>query len=65
MASDPINPIPHPARNWRLLALIALCVVAYLPGIAGGFLFDDFSNIVNNAALQNAAHGKPDWLAIA
>ena len=65
MASDPINPIPHPVRNWRLLALIALCVVAYLPGIAGGFLFDDFSNIVNNAALQNAAHGKPDWLAIA
>lgn len=29
-------------------ALIAISVLAYLPGLSGGFLFDDFPNIVTN-----------------
>src|SRR5690606_17281497 len=35
------------ARGW--LGLIATVVtLAYLPGLSGGFLFDDFPNIVTN-----------------
>lgn len=30
------------------LALCALCLLVYLPGLGGGFLFDDFPNIVSN-----------------
>lgn len=41
--------------NWNLPAL-AGCVVAtllvYLPGLSGGFVFDDFANIVYNPRLQ-------------
>lgn len=47
------------------LAVLALLVVAaYLPGIGGGFAFDDYPNIVANTALQTGAHWQ-DWIGAA
>lgn len=41
------------SRRWMAPALLALAMVvtvfAYAPGLSGGWLFDDFPNIVNNA----------------
>jgi len=34
------------------LALIAVSVVVYFPGLSGGFMFDDYPNIVDNPAVQ-------------
>lgn len=36
---------------WLAIALLAT-TAAYLPALQGGYLFDDFPNIVDNAALQ-------------
>jgi hypothetical protein len=42
--------------QWRLLALIVACSVVtlaiYWPGLSGGFLFDDYPNIVDNQGVQ-------------
>jgi len=41
--------------QWRLLALIVTCSVTlaiYWPGLSGGFLFDDYPNIVDNQGVQ-------------
>lgn len=35
-----------------VLALLTLTVLAYWPGLTGGFLFDDFSNIVREKTIQ-------------
>lgn len=41
------------ARPWLLMTLGATAVVlVYLPGLYGGFIFDDFPNIVNNDDLK-------------
>jgi len=51
-------------RCWLAL-LCGACALAYLPGLGGSFLFDDFPNIVDNAALQAIQNGAaPDWLAV-
>lgn len=36
---------------WMLLALLTT-IAAYWPGLSGGYLFDDYPNIVNNDALH-------------
>lgn len=38
-------------RVLLLCAILALTIVVYLPGLGGGFLFDDTVNIVDNKAL--------------
>ncbi|MBM7130062.1 hypothetical protein ISS99_11020 [Dyella mobilis] len=40
--------------NGRLLLLAALCLttMAYWPGLSGGWLFDDYPNIVDNPGVQ-------------
>jgi len=43
--------IPRSGIVPALLVLFA-CVLAYFPGLQGGFLFDDFPNIVTNTRLQ-------------
>ncbi|WP_449429378.1 hypothetical protein [Rhodanobacter umsongensis] len=48
-----------------LFALFVLCAMTYLGGLHGGFLFDDFQNIVNNTALLRPAGSADRWLAIA
>jgi len=40
---------------WRLLALLAtfaITLIVYWPGLSGGFLFDDYPNIVDNKGVQ-------------
>jgi hypothetical protein len=34
-----------------LLAVLALVALAYLPGLRGPFVFDDYPNILNNPAV--------------
>lgn len=47
--------MPHeslPARFLFGLGLLLACMLVYYPGLSGGFLFDDFPNIVTNERLQ-------------
>jgi protein O-mannosyl-transferase len=37
---------------WLLFAAFALTVAVYWPGLSGGFLFDDYPNIVDNHGVQ-------------
>jgi hypothetical protein len=37
---------------WLLLAAFALTITVYWPGLSGGFLFDDYPNIVENHGVQ-------------
>ena len=39
-------------RHWPLAVLLLVVAAIYWPGLRGGFLFDDFPNIVDNHALQ-------------
>ncbi|GAA0714030.1 DUF6056 family protein [Dokdonella soli] len=56
----------HPIDSrWWLLVIGVVCVLIYLPGLDGNFLFDDFPNIVWNPAIQAIQKGTPDWLAVA
>ena len=78
-ASPPPPPVPYPPARpprraaplppWMRLAL-ALAALAllgwlvYLPGLHGGFVFDDFSNIVDQPALDpRSLHGH-FWQAV-
>lgn len=40
------------AAALALLFLLLVAVAVYWPGLAGGFVFDDYSSIVNNASLR-------------
>lgn len=46
--------MPSISRNSvvSVLALLALTALVYWPGLSGGFLFDDFPNIVTNPRIQ-------------
>ena len=37
---------------WLLLAALAVTLAVYWPGLSGGFLFDDYPNIVDNHGVQ-------------
>lgn len=54
-----------PYLRLGLFAVFVLCAMAYLGGLHGGFLFDDFQNIVNNSWLLRPAGSADRWLAIA
>jgi hypothetical protein len=47
---------PTPSSNrtgwWLLLVACALTIAVYWPGLSGGFLFDDYPNIVDNHGVQ-------------
>ncbi|MFC5526628.1 tetratricopeptide repeat protein [Rhodanobacter ginsengisoli] len=47
---------PTPSRpswhRWILLAAFAVTTTVYWPGLSGGFVFDDFPNIVDNHGVQ-------------
>ncbi|GAA0887990.1 hypothetical protein [Rhodanobacter soli] len=54
--------------QWRLLVLIIACAVTlaiYWPGLSGGFLFDDYPNIVDNKAVQPVDASLPSLFAAA
>ncbi|MGH8172819.1 MAG: hypothetical protein ACREPX_06705, partial [Rhodanobacteraceae bacterium] len=57
-----------PIRNAPVwLASIALCLTAliYVPGLAGGFVYDDMSFIVGNPAIKITSLSFSDWAAAA
>lgn len=54
-------------RRQGLLVLgmiLLVCAAAYLPGVHGGFVFDDYPNIVDNVDLH-VTQGKADWIKAA
>lgn len=42
------NAVSTPALLLRFLPILAIAVLAYWPGLYGGFLFDDYPNLVDN-----------------
>ena len=40
------------SKNWSVLLLAIVACIIYLPGLPGGFLFDDFWNILDNPAIN-------------
>jgi tetratricopeptide (TPR) repeat protein len=59
---------PWPGNGAYLIAIAALLLAVgalYLPGIGGGFVFDDYSNLVFNARLHVRTLRPEDWLAAA
>ncbi len=42
----------HWLGGWWLLAALVLTTVVYWPGLSGGYLFDDYPNIVDNHGVQ-------------
>ena len=52
----------HENKQWLLVPLLAVCALLYWPGLSGGFMFDDFPNLVANHELT-AIQGW-DWQAI-
>lgn len=49
---------------WLLVAMVAI-VAVYLPGARGGFLFDDFPNIVENAGVHLSSWSLPSLVSAA
>src|SRR5205809_5247645 len=47
--------------SWALPLLLVAVAAVYLPGLGGGYTFDDMPNIVDNAALR--VHLQDDWRA--
>jgi tetratricopeptide (TPR) repeat protein len=48
-----------------LIALLGSIALAYWPGLEGGYVFDDYPNIVNNIGLRVTQLSWDDWLAAA
>lgn len=54
MHSDPLTPAPRMriSPTLGLFLVLLITVAVYWPGLSGGYLFDDFPNIVDNTDLQ-------------
>lgn len=56
------------SRNWlypiALILMIFLVLVVYWPGLSGGFVFDDFGNLVDNKAFVVGAEHAHFWTAV-
>lgn len=50
----------HRSGWWLFAAAIVVTVAAYASGLSGGWLFDDFPNIVNNPGIQIQQASVPD-----
>ena len=48
---------------WPFIVLVLLVAALYWPGRGGGFVFDDFPNIVDNATLHVTGWDRQAWLA--
>ena len=53
--------------SWKSLSIggvviVLLTVVAYIPALDGGFVFDDYSNIIDNQLLRSAEGLKKTWI---
>ncbi|MBN2855523.1 MAG: hypothetical protein JXK51_04710, partial [Halothiobacillaceae bacterium] len=47
-----------------LIAALLLAVLIYWPGLSGGFTFDDFGNLIDNAAMAPQAVRAHFWAAV-
>ena len=54
---------PRLRTAWPALALVLLVATIYWPGRGGGFTFDDYPNIVENARLHVTNWDQHAWLA--
>jgi hypothetical protein len=48
----PHTPLNNRTSWWLLLAAFIVTLAVYWPGLSGGFLFDDYPNIVDNHGVQ-------------
>jgi protein O-mannosyl-transferase len=46
-------------HRWALLAALVITALVYWPGLQGGFLFDDYPNIIDNQGVQPHDAGLP------
>lgn len=53
------------ARYPQFSIAVVVCALVYLPGLFGGFLFDDFGVIVDNPALRGLGGSSFHWLQLA
>lgn len=60
---DSTRPSALPGQWLPAFALMLLVAIAYWPGLGGGFVFDDFPNIVDNTQLHVATLAWRDWIA--
>jgi hypothetical protein len=49
-------------NSYLLFVILGVCIVAYINGVFGGFILDDYHNIVNNALLQAVDGSMYHWL---
>ncbi len=60
-----VNPPPLPRRVfWLLCVLLLLALGLYWPGLSGGFVFDDFGNLVDNSAFTQIVQHQSFWSAV-
>lgn len=64
MAADPLRRTSR-AQAIGCVLLVLVVALVYLPGRRGGFVFDDFPNIVDNTAVHVETLAPADWLAAA
>ena len=65
-ADDLQTRFPAFNRKWLVLIALPLLVLAlYWPGLIGGFVFDDYPNIVDNPTLKLDTLDGPAWRAAA
>ena len=50
------------SRPWAASALLAMVVIAYLPALQGDFVWDDETNVINNATLRSWDGLRQMWL---
>ena len=60
---NPTAAQPRLSDTWPALLLVVLVVWAYWPGRGGGYVFDDFPNIVDNTALHVTSLDWHTWIA--
>jgi len=51
-------------EHWILLVLLFLGLLIYLPGLSGGYILDDFGNLVENTAFAPVTLHAHFWAAI-
>ena len=57
---------PKPDRAWVVLGLmLAASAFVYMPGLFGGFIYDDSTFIVGNGAVHVTTNASSDWAAAA
>lgn len=52
MKTDGLPSTPSPHTLLMMLGLFTISLLAFWPGVSGGFLFDDYHNIVTNSHVQ-------------